>query len=102
VVLPYRSVVHDQPQGKIRPPNNPDIGDDEEVVRVSLDSYGGEVLSRDVRGREESVKIPDFIVVKATGSLALPPPQSSIYDAIHHSTPQMEILYCICFTSGCA
>jgi len=58
-----------KPQGKIRPQYTPDISDDEGLVRVSLDSYGGEVLSRDERGGEQSVKIPDFTVVKATASL---------------------------------
>src|SRR5258708_14020247 len=58
-----------KPQGKIRPQYTADIIDDESLVRVSLDSYGGEVLSRDERGGEQSVKIPDFTVVKATASL---------------------------------
>src|SRR5258707_7469287 len=58
-----------KPQGKIRPQYSSDIVDDEDLVRVSLDSYGGEVLSRDESGGEQSVKIPDFTVVKATASL---------------------------------
>lgn len=33
-----------EPQGKIRPPYDPDIRDDADLVRVSLDSYYGEVL----------------------------------------------------------
>jgi hypothetical protein len=58
-----------KPQGKIHPVYDPIIRDEADLVHISLDSYSGEVLPRDVRGREESVKIPDFIVVKATASL---------------------------------
>jgi hypothetical protein len=58
-----------KPQGKIRPQHSSDIADDEEMVRVSLDSYDGEVLARDEKGGEQSVKVPDFTVVKATSSL---------------------------------
>jgi len=53
-----------KPQGKIRPQHSSDIADDEEMVRVSLDSYDGEVLSRDEKGGEQSVKVPDFTVSK--------------------------------------
>jgi hypothetical protein len=58
-----------KPQGKIRPHYSSDIADDVDMVRVSIDSYGGEVLSRDEKGGEQSVKIPDFVVVKASASL---------------------------------
>ncbi|KAF8815506.1 hypothetical protein BYT27DRAFT_7128975 [Phlegmacium glaucopus] len=57
-----------KPQGKIRPEHVTDIRE-EELARVSIDSYGGEVLSRDQRGGEKGVLVPDFIVVKATSSL---------------------------------
>jgi hypothetical protein len=58
-----------KPQGKIRPHFHSDIEDDVDMVRVSLDSYGGEVLSRDEKGGEQSLKVPDCTVVKATASL---------------------------------
>jgi len=69
-----------KPQGKIRPPvddgleydddsEDDDSEDDDAPVRISVDSYGGEVLSRDEGGRELLVKIPDFTIVKATYSL---------------------------------
>ena len=59
-----------KPQGKIRPEHTSDVVDDDvEMVRVSLDSYGGEVLSREEKGGEQSLKAPDFTVVKATASL---------------------------------
>jgi hypothetical protein len=56
-----------KPQGKIRPPYSADVDDD--VVRVSLDSYSSEVLSRDQPGSEIGVDVPDFIVVKASPGL---------------------------------
>ena len=46
-----------------------ELGGDEALLRISLDSYSGEVLSRDERGGEDSVKNPDFITVKASASL---------------------------------
>ena len=60
-----------KPQALIRPEYINEILDDHnvELVRVSLDSYSGEVISRDEKGEEQSLKRPDFIVVKATPSL---------------------------------
>src|ERR1700733_7852100 len=58
-----------KPQPKIRPEYISDIPPGEDQVRTSIDSYGGEVLPRDEKGGEKRVKIPDFIVVKATASL---------------------------------
>lgn len=58
-----------KPQGKIRPAVWTELGGDDAVLRISLDSYSGEVLSRDEKGSEDTVKIPDFITVKASASL---------------------------------
>jgi len=58
-----------KPQGKIRPAVWTELGSDEAILRISLDSYSGEVLSRDEVGGEDAIKIPDFITVKASASL---------------------------------
>jgi hypothetical protein len=60
-----------KPQAKIRPEYSYDMVDDgdEDMVRVSLDSYDAEVLPREEEGGESSLKVPDFIAVKATASL---------------------------------
>ena len=55
-----------KPQGKIRPEFISNINDS--TIRTSLDSYHAEVLPRGFQGSESGVKIPDFIVVKATES----------------------------------
>jgi len=54
-----------KPQAKIRPEF---INDFDSTIRTSLDSYHAQVLPRSIRGSEISLKIPDFIVVKATQS----------------------------------
>ncbi|KAM6500036.1 hypothetical protein JOM56_003050 [Amanita muscaria] len=54
-----------KPQGKIRPEF---VNDIDPNVRASFDSYHAEVLPRVFQGSELGVKIPDFIVVKATES----------------------------------
>jgi hypothetical protein len=54
-----------KPQAKIRPEHTR-LSEEPEG---SVDSYDAEVLSRDEGGREASYLIPDFIIVKATGSL---------------------------------
>lgn len=54
-----------KPQAKIRPEF---INNFDPTIRISLDSYHAEVLPRSIRGSEIGVKIPDFIVVKATQS----------------------------------
>jgi hypothetical protein len=41
-----------KPQARIRPEYVTSLGEDEDMVRVSLDSYGGEVLSREEKGQE--------------------------------------------------
>lgn len=57
-------------QRKICPEHTSDVvNDDVEMVCISLDSYNGEVLSREEKGGEQSLKAPDFTVVKATASL---------------------------------
>jgi hypothetical protein len=68
LLVPYFPVAHNfmvKPQAKIRPEF---ITDFDPTIRVSLDSYHAEVLPRGIRGSEIGVKIPDFIVVKATQS----------------------------------
>jgi hypothetical protein len=55
-----------KPQPKIRPPYTP--GND--GARVSLDSYNGEVVPRELGGRELSLRSPDFMVVRATDDIA--------------------------------
>ena len=52
-----------KPQGKIHPEFINNMND---TIRTSLDSYHAEVLG--FQGSESGVKIPDFIVVKATES----------------------------------
>ena len=66
-----------KPQGKIRPQYDSDIADGDDLARISLDSYGGEVIPRDERGGEQSVKIPDFIVVKLRGRAKTPQTQAA-------------------------
>ena len=61
------SPIPDKASGKIRSAVWTELGGDESVLRISLDSY--KVLSRDENGGEDSVKIPDFITVKASASL---------------------------------
>ena len=55
-----------KPQGKIHPEFISNINDS--TIRTSLDSYHAEVLPQGFQGSESGVKIPDFIVVKATES----------------------------------
>lgn len=50
-----------KPQAKIRPP-----AVDSDLGRVSIDSYGGQVVARAVGGRELGLLEPDFIVVRAS------------------------------------
>ena len=54
--------------GKIRPAVWTELGGDEAMLRISLDSYSGEVLSNE-KGSGDSIKIPDFVTVKANASL---------------------------------
>ena len=54
-----------KPQGKICPEF---INDVDDTIRTSFDSYRAEVLPRGFGGSESGVRIPYFIVVKATES----------------------------------
>lgn len=54
-----------KPQPKIRPLYTPA----EDDARVSLDSYDGEVLPRELGGREVDLRSPDFMIVRATDSI---------------------------------
>lgn len=55
-----------KPQPKIQPEYLADPAD--ATTRPSLDSYHCPVIPRRVKGGEYPLRIPDFIVVKATGS----------------------------------
>ena len=86
-----------KPQGKICPEFISNINDS--TICTSLDSYHAEVLPQGFQGSESGVKIPDFIVVKATESgdsdrvlmvVEIKPSDQSLVNSMEQLTTYLE------------